>query len=239
MSEKMHLFGLLSPLFHPQKVKEVQRYKYRIYIVDIYILPIYIPLFHPHPTSRHFPGPILPSLTVCLCMCARGGEIGKEVRKDTSAPVAARRATVAHGPRSRPRPERNPSRQEGRPVEKDTARAVPGLCVPTQFRLPTILSIGQEDAGLEIEEENAFSPAIRRTTLAHVQRSPCSRPMARPRGRYRPTSAAITSYPIGTYPTLPLLTAAGTVGPVLLVCCAGEHRRACIANHTIPRSNIA
>ena len=76
MPEKMHLFGLLSPIFHPVRVKEVKD----INTGNIYTSLLLSLLSPPYACATRF-SPVFP------CFCVRWGERGKEVRKDT--PTAA------------------------------------------------------------------------------------------------------------------------------------------------------
>jgi hypothetical protein len=74
MSEKMHLFGLLSPIFHPRKVKEVKDTSVR----ESYI-SLLLSLLSPPPPCAPRSGMFF------LRICARRGERGKEVPIDTHA----------------------------------------------------------------------------------------------------------------------------------------------------------
>jgi len=83
MPEKMHLFGLTSPIVHRAKVKEVKDRSIE-YIYSSLLLSLTSP---PYPCATRFGA-------FYLRIYARGGERGKEVPIDAPGPAAAHLSTV-------------------------------------------------------------------------------------------------------------------------------------------------
>jgi len=86
MPEKMHLFGLLSPIFHPAKVKE-DKDTSRENRESSLLLSLLSPLPPCAPRYRPF----------SLRTCARGGERGKEGRIDAPASTTERHRAAQVG----------------------------------------------------------------------------------------------------------------------------------------------